>query len=100
MSELVVQGQELLSIPAALAPLTAAGNSGGSGLSEGCEVMAVIAVRMTQSPKNAALGTAARWLCRGVAVLDGGLEGGLCDESLQRREEGLIHQRLMICAGF
>lgn len=70
MSERVVPGQELLSIPAALAPLTAAGNSRGSGWLKSCEAIVVIAALMIDSPKNAAVGTATCWLCRGAPALD------------------------------
>jgi len=66
---LVVPGQEVLSIPAALAPLMAAGNSRGAGSLKSCEVIAVIVVVVIESPKNAALGTAACWLCRGAEEL-------------------------------
>lgn len=69
VSELVVPRQELLSIPAALNPLMAAGNSRGSGLLKSCEVIAVIVVLMIESPKSAALGMAACCLCRGAAEL-------------------------------
>lgn len=69
MSELVVPRQELLSIPAALDPLMAAGNSRGSGLLKSCEVIAVIVVLMRESPKSAALGMAVCCLCRGAAEL-------------------------------
>lgn len=70
---MVVPRQELLSIPAALAPLMVAGNSRGAGWLKSCEVMAAAVVLMTESPKNAIMGMAMCWLCRG----DGGLEGGL-----------------------
>lgn len=69
VSELVVPRQELLSIPAALNLLMAAGNSRGSGLLKSCEVIAVIVVLMIESPKSAALAMAACCLCRGAAEL-------------------------------